>query len=76
VLPELRKIDGYKGMYLLRPDGPEEVEFVVVNLFKSLDAVRQFTGSDYKTAIFEPEARKPLSRIEPVANHYEVRAVP
>jgi heme-degrading monooxygenase HmoA len=76
VLPELRKIEGYKGMYLLRLDGPEEVEFVVVNLFESLDAVRQFAGSDYKTAIFEPEARKLLSRIEPVANHYEVRAVP
>ena len=76
VLPELRKIEGYKGMYLLRLDGPEEVEFVVVNLFESLDAVRQFAGSDYKTAVFEPEARKLLSRIEPVANHYEVRAVP
>jgi heme-degrading monooxygenase HmoA len=76
VLPALRKIEGYKGMYLLRLDGPEEVEFVVVNLFESLDAVRQFAGSDCKTAIFEPEARKLLSRIEPVANHYEVRAVP
>jgi heme-degrading monooxygenase HmoA len=75
VLPELRKIEGYKGGYLLRLDGPQEVEFVVVNLFESLDAVRRFAGPDYKTAVFEPEAQKLLSRIETVANHYEVRAV-
>ncbi|MGA2418992.1 MAG: hypothetical protein ABSG69_02830 [Candidatus Acidiferrum sp.] len=29
VIPELGKIEGYKGGYLLRLDGPEEVEFVV-----------------------------------------------
>lgn len=75
VLPELRKIEGYKGDYVLRLDGPEEVKFVVVNLFESLDAVRRFAGPDYRTAVFEPEARKLLSRIEPLANHYQVRAV-
>jgi hypothetical protein len=55
--------------------GSEEVEFVVVNLFESLEAVKQFAGSDSKIPVFEPEAKKLLSRIEPVANHYEVCAV-
>jgi len=68
VLPELRKIEGYRGGYVLRMDGSEEVEFVVVNLFESLEAVKQFAGSDYKIPVFEPEAKKLLSRIEPVAN--------
>ena len=75
VFPELKTIEGYKGGYVLRLDGPEEVEFVVVNLFESLDAVIRFAGPDYKTAVFEPEAKKLLSRIESVANHYQVRAV-
>jgi heme-degrading monooxygenase HmoA len=75
VLPELRKIEGYKGGYVLRMDGAEEIEFVVVNLFESLEAVKRFAGSDYRTPVFEPEAKKLLCRIEPFANHYEVRAV-
>jgi hypothetical protein len=74
VLPSLKEIDGYRGGYLLRSDGPQEVEFVVINLFDSLDAVKRFAGIDYAVPVFEPEARKLLSRIEPVAMHYEVRA--
>jgi heme-degrading monooxygenase HmoA len=75
VLPELRKIEGYRGGYVLRLDGSEEVEFVVVNLFESLEAVKRFAGPNYKIAVFEPEAKKLLCRIEPIANHYDVRAV-
>ncbi|SRR6266567_2892415 len=74
VLPDLRGIDGYRGGYVLRNDGPFEVEFVVVNLFDSLEAVKQFAGPNYGTAVFEPEARALLQRIEPTATHYEVRA--
>jgi heme-degrading monooxygenase HmoA len=73
VLPGLKAIDGYRGGYVLRYDGSEEAEFVVVNFFDSLDSVRRFAGPDYAVAVFEPEARKLLSRIEPTATHYEVR---
>ena len=73
VLPALQQIAGYKGGYILRDDGPSEAEFVVVNLFDSLDAVKRFAGPDYRTPVFEPEARRLLSRVEPVAMHYEVR---
>lgn len=74
VLPSLKGIEGYRGGYILREDGPEEVEFVVVNLFDSLDAVKRFAGPKYAVPVFEPEAKRLLSRIEQVAKHYEVRA--
>ena len=74
VLPGLTAVEGYRGGYVLRRGGAQEVEFVVVNLFDSIEAVKQFAGSDYSTPVFEPEARRLLSRIEPVAMHYEVRA--
>jgi heme-degrading monooxygenase HmoA len=74
VLPGLKNVEGYIGGYILRSDGPQEAEFVVVNLFDSLDAVKQFAGSDYSVAVFEPEARKLLCKVEPIARHYEVRA--
>jgi heme-degrading monooxygenase HmoA len=76
VLPSLKGIEGYRGGYVLRHDAPHEVEFVVLNLFDSLEAVKRFAGPDYATPVFEPEARRLLSRIEPVAVHYEVRATP
>lgn len=76
VLPGLQSIDGYRGGYLLRSDGPNEVEFIVINLFDSLDAVKRFAGPDYTEAVFEPEARALLSRIEATARHYDVRIAP
>ena len=74
VLPGLKKVEGYRGGYVLRNDGSSEVEFVVVNLFDSLEAVKRFAGDDYATPVFEPEAKRLLSRIEPRATHYDVRA--
>jgi hypothetical protein len=53
-----------------------EAEFVVVNLFDSLEAMKRFAGPDYSHPVFEPEARKLLSKIEKVARHYEVRVSP
>lgn len=76
VLAELNTIVGYRGGYVLRSDGTEESEFVVINLFDSLEAVRKFAGPNYEVPVFEPEAKALLSRFEPVANHYEVRATP
>jgi hypothetical protein len=73
VLPSLTDVEGYRGGYILRSDGPGEVEFVVINLFDSLEAVRRFAGPDYSVPVFEPEARRLLCKIEPIALHYEVR---
>jgi heme-degrading monooxygenase HmoA len=74
VLPELKNIEGYHGGYVFRHNRSDEVEFVVINFFDSLEAVQRFAGPDYSTAVFEPEAKQLLSRIENFATHYEVRA--
>jgi heme-degrading monooxygenase HmoA len=74
VLPSLKEIEGYEGGYILRNPGPEQVEFVVINFFDSLETVKRFAGQNYNVAVFEPEARKLLKKIEPLATHYEVRA--
>ena len=72
VLPGLKKIAGYSGGYVFRRNAGAEVEFVVVNLFDSIEAVQQFAGPDYAVAQFEPEAKRLLTRVEPLAVHYEV----
>ncbi len=76
VYPHLQTLRGYVGGYILRHESGGETEFVTVNLFKSLDAVKAFAGPDYEVPVFEPEARRLLSKVEPVARHYEVRKAP
>lgn len=73
-LPQLRQIEGYRGGSVLRNDGADEAEFVVINLFASLDAAVRFAGSDSTRAVFEPEAMRLLSRRDAIAVHYEARA--
>ena len=75
VLPALQAIEGYRGGYVLRLDGEDEVEFAILNLFASLEAVQAFAGPDFAVPVFEPESRELLSRVEPLARHYVVRVV-
>lgn len=76
VYPGLQRIKGYCGGYILRHDHKDETEFVTMNLFESLDAVKAFAGPEYDVPVFEPEARRLLSKVEPIARHYEVKKAP
>ena len=76
MLPGIHRVDGYLGAYLLRDDGPDEVEFVTITLFDSLDAVREFAGDDFEVAVVPPEARRLLSRFDERSRHYETLAEP
>ena len=71
-----RGIPGYRGMHLLRREVGNEVEFVTVMWFDSLEGVRAFAGPDCETAVVPPKARALLSRFDPRSSHYEVRAEP
>jgi heme-degrading monooxygenase HmoA len=73
VLPGLRAIPGFAGGHVLRRDHAAEVEFVVLNYFESIEAVKAFAGENYTVPVFEPEALELLLRVEPIANHYDVR---
>jgi hypothetical protein len=73
VLRYLQKDVDYHGGYVLRRDIADETEFVGVNFFESIQAVRRFAGDNYEVAVFEPEADLLLSRKDLIAAHYEVR---
>jgi heme-degrading monooxygenase HmoA len=70
---ESKDIAGYQGIQLLRRRLDDEVEFVTIMWFDDLDAVRQFAGEDYETAVVPPDAQKLLSHYDAVSAHYEVR---
>lgn len=68
-----RKIPGYRGLQLFRRDLGNEVEFITVMWFDSLDAVRQFAGDDYEVAVVPPKAQALLDHYDDRSQHYEVR---
>ena len=68
-----RNIPGYRGIQLLRRDQGEQVEFITIMWFDSLEAVREFAGEDYERAVVPPSARAVLDHFDPRSQHYEVR---
>src|SRR6476619_334759 len=68
-----RQISGFQSIQLLRRNVGDEVEFVTIMLFDSLDAVREFAGEDYETAVVPEKAKAVLSHYDQRSQHYEVR---
>jgi heme-degrading monooxygenase HmoA len=68
-----RRIDGYRGIQLLRRAHNGEVEFVTMMWFTSIDAVRAFAGDDYTRAVVPPKAQALLARYDQRSAHYDVR---
>ncbi len=75
LLPGISKKKGYKGSYLLRQENGNEVEFITIMLWDSIDSIRAAAGPDYETAIIPEERRKHLSRYDATSAHYEVASV-
>ena len=66
-----RNIQGYHGAELfIREDG-DEVEFVTLLRFDSMDAVREFAGADEGKPVIFPKAERLIARMER-ARHYRV----
>lgn len=68
-----RHIPGFQGIQLLCREVNDEVEFMTIMMFESLDAVREFAGEDYEAAVVPEQARRLLSRFDERSQHYEVR---
>jgi len=66
-----RRIEGFRGIDLLRRVQTDEIEFVTVMWFDSLAAVRDFAGADYEVAVVPPAARALLRRFDARSAHYE-----
>ena len=74
VRPNLERLSGFQGLTLLRCDLGAEIEYLVLTLWESMDAVRAFAGEDPERAVVEPEARAALTRFDEQVTHYDVLA--
>jgi len=69
-----RHIPGFQSIQLLRRETGNEVEFITIMFFDSLNAVREFAGQDYEKAVVPDEARALFSHFDERSQHYEIRA--
>lgn len=63
---------GYRGYQLLRIIRSEEVEFMTMLWFESIESVRSFAGENYEVAVVSKKARSLLTRFADRVDHYEV----
>jgi antibiotic biosynthesis monooxygenase (ABM) superfamily enzyme len=68
-----REIQGFKDIQLLRRSVGDEVEFMTIMRFDSIDAIREFAGDDYEACVVPLNARKVLKRFDERSQHYEIK---
>ena len=76
LFPSMREIPGFRGADVLRRRDGDEVAFVTLTRFDSLDAVRAFAGEDYEVPVLEPQAIALLSPHDERAVHYDTASLP
>ena len=68
---EAKNIPGYQKIELLRRDIGDEVEFITIMTFASLQNVIDFQGEDYARCYVPEAAQRVLKRWDQVSEHYE-----
>ncbi len=70
---EAKQIPGYRGTELLRLDRDDEVEFVTIMTFDSIQNVIDFQGPDYRRCYVPDAAQELLKRWDQTSGHYQVK---
>lgn len=72
ILPGIDRVVGFRGAELFRRELGDEIEFMTVTRFDSIDAVREFAGDDYEQAVISDEAHRLLSSFDERVAIYEL----
>jgi len=67
-----RDIKGYRGAELFINQDADEVEFVTLLRFDSLDAVKDFAGADEGKPVIYPKVEALLIRMDERSRHYRI----
>jgi antibiotic biosynthesis monooxygenase (ABM) superfamily enzyme len=67
-----RKIKGYRGAELFIHEDGDEIEFVTLLRFDSIDAVKEFAGADEAKPVIYPKAEALLTRMDERSRHYRI----
>jgi heme-degrading monooxygenase HmoA len=72
LLPELRRLPGFAGGYLLSRDVDGAVELTTHTFWESPAAIRAFAGEDITPSVVEPEAQAMLLEFDRTVSHRRV----
>lgn len=70
-----KNVAGYREIQLLKRPLKNEVEFITIMWFDTLDDIIAFAGKDYETAVVLPEADALLKRYDAKSQHYNMAEV-
>ena len=70
---EKKKIPGYRKFQLLKKDEPDEVAFITIMWFDSLENITAFAGEDYEKAVVHSTAEALLKRYDEYSRHFELK---
>jgi heme-degrading monooxygenase HmoA len=71
-VPDYQAIAGNRGVYVMRRIDGETAHFLLLTLWDSEDAIRQFAGEELAKAKYYDFDADYLLELEPTATHYEV----
>ena len=69
---ESKNVKGIRKISLLKRLMDNEVEFITIMLFDTIQSVKEFAGEDYEKSYVPDKARQILSRYDDRAQHYEI----
>ena len=67
-----RKIAGYHGAELFIHEDGDEVEFVTLLRFESMDGAKEFAGDDGSKPVIYPGVEQLLTRMDEHSRHYRI----
>ena len=70
LFPSMNDIPGFLGAEVLRRRDGDEVAFVTLTRFRSIDDIRAFAGAQVDRPVIEPRAAELLAHYEQRAVHY------
>lgn len=75
MLPGISKVPGYRGGYVLRRTLENEIEFMTIMIWESIDVLKAVAGPNYEASIIPEDRLRYLSRHDSHSVHFEIRSV-
>ncbi len=70
--PQLSEIHGFISASILKRQVDQGVEFLIVTVWESMEAIEQFAGPTADTAVVPPSVQAMMVDYERKVSHYEV----
>jgi heme-degrading monooxygenase HmoA len=69
---QIAGIDGFIAARILKRDLKEGVEFLIITEWQTIDAIKQFAGADFDTAVVPEPVQNIMIRYDEKVKHYEI----